>query len=280
MPVLKPSLSIDTETFETLTLGADGQPTAHASCQARIASIPLAPGVALQLVAIPDGMFRMGSIAGQGAEEERPQHLVSAAAFWIARDLTSQDVWKAVMGRLPDCRFKGGRLPVENLRCTDAQDFCRRLAQRTGLPFRLPSEAEWEYACRAGTSTPFSTGETITTDHANYVGLHTFAREPVGVYRHTTTPRGAFPPNPFGVRDLHGNLWEMCADAWHPDYTAAPFGSRAWETGGEAGYVVARGGSWHEPPVNCRSATRLRVAINEHDDFFGFRAAVDDAAPV
>ncbi len=272
---LPQSLSTNTISFDVPTLTADGSIAAWRTCQARRSVLPLGPDLALELIAVPGGMFQMGSLRGPGGEDERPQHLVSVAPFWLARNPISQGAWKAAAGGLPPCRFKGDALPVDNVRLADAQDFCRRLTQQTGLPFRLPSEAEWEYACRAGTTTPFSTGETITTDYANYVGLHTFAAEPPGVYRHTPTPGGAFPPNPFGLNDLHGNLWEICADAWHPEYTGAPFSARAWDTGGEHGFVVARGGSWHEPPVNCRSATRLRLSATERDDFYGFRVAMD-----
>ncbi len=148
----------------------------------------------------------MGTGWGPGNPDERPQHLVSPGPFWMGRDLVTQEQWQLVMGHLPHCRFHGGALPIENVRFGDAVEFCRRLSMITGLPFRLPAEAEWEYACRAGTSTPFSYGETLTTNLANYCGDHTFLKEPPGIYRHAPTPGGMFPPNPFGLNDLHGNL--------------------------------------------------------------------------
>jgi formylglycine-generating enzyme required for sulfatase activity len=126
--------------------------------------------------------------------------------------------------------------------------------------------------------TPFSSGETITTEYANYVGDHLFRDEPRGIYRHVPVAAGTLPPNPWGLYDMHGNLWEFCADRWHDDYSGAPFNGEAWElTGGSpAGqdWRVARGGSWHEPPANCRSATRLRVLETERDDYYGFRLVV------
>jgi formylglycine-generating enzyme required for sulfatase activity len=259
--------------FEAITRQADGQPISRRPSQARVVDIAL--DAILTVVAIPGGTFQMGAARGAGLDDARPQHIVSVSPFYLAQELSSQALWNAVMGRPPHCRFKGALLPVENVSFADTQGFCHRLARLTGLPFRLPSEAEWEYACRAGTVTPFSTGETITSEDANFCGEHTFAGEPAGLYRHTTTASSCFPPNPFGVYDLHGNLWEWCADVWHPDYTAAPFGSKAWESGGEPGYRVARGGSWHEPPANCRSAVRLRAAETERDDFYGFRVALD-----
>jgi formylglycine-generating enzyme required for sulfatase activity len=270
------------EPIETVTLGADGQVVSRRAGQVRWLQIPLNPSLAepaLALVCLAGGTYQMGSAYGAGLEDARPAHLVSVAPFCLARGLTTQGQWKAVAGRLPPCRFKGDALPIENVSCADAQDFCRRLERLTGLPFRLPAEAEWEYACRAGTGTPFSTGETITTDYANYCGDHVFAGESAGVYRHTPTPAGTLPPNPYGIYDLHGNLWEMCADAWHTDYTGAPFSSQAWESGGERGYQVARGGSWHETPGSCRSAMRLRMAASEHDDVFGFRVALSGDLP-
>jgi formylglycine-generating enzyme required for sulfatase activity len=262
-----------TAVFEAITRQADGQPISRRSLQAHVIDIGLDP--ILSLVAIPGGTFQMGAARSDGLGDAQPQHIVSVSPFYLAQGLTSQALWKAVMGRPPHCRFKGDLLPVENVSYADTQGFCHRLARLTGLPFRLPSEAEWEYACRAGMSTPFSTGETITSEDANYCAEHTFAGEPAGEYRHTTTPAGSFPPNPFGIFDLHGNLWEWCADVWHADYTAAPFGGQVWESGGEAGIRVARGGSWHEPPANCRTVIRLRTPESERDDFYGFRVALD-----
>jgi formylglycine-generating enzyme required for sulfatase activity len=183
------------------------------------------------------------------------------------------------MGKPSKGRFSGTNLPVENISWQEAEQFCRKLSKRTGHDYHLPSEAQWEYACRAGTSSPFNTGDTITTDYANYCGDHTYRDETRGVYRHGTTPVEQFPANPFGICDLHGNLWEFCSDRWHADYVGAPFDGTPWEWGGEAGYRIARGGSWHEPPGNCRSATRLRVSEKERDDFYGFRLALSLPTP-
>ena len=139
----------------------------------------------------------------------------------------------------------------------------------------MPSEAEWEYACRAGTTTPFSCGETITTDLANYCGEHTFRAEPKGVYRHGTTDVGSFPPNAFGLYDMHGNVWEWCADAWHDDYTGAPVNGDAW-TGRAmrvtrprpARRLLARSAG----PEPQRGAAQ--AAARQAEDFFGLRVAL------
>jgi formylglycine-generating enzyme required for sulfatase activity len=156
-------------------------------------------------------------------------------------------------------------------------EFCTVLAARTGRPYRLPSEAEWEYACRAGSTTPFHFGPTLTTDLANYVGEHTFGSEPPGVYRHGSTDAGSFPPNEFGLHDMHGNVWEWCADMWSEDYNSAPADGSPRVRRAERGIRrrVLRGGSWHETPGNCRSAVRLGLDASEGEDFVGFRVALD-----
>lgn len=232
----------------------------------------LAPGVVLTLVAIPAGAFMMGSRAGQGYGDEHPQHWVHLAAFWLARDLVTQAQWQAVMGAAPVCRCTGERRPVDNVSWVAAHRFCERLSKHTGRPYRLPTEAEWEYACRAGSSTAFSFGPTISTDQANYNGFFTYGNGQPGVYRHVSTEAGTFPPNDFGVCDMHGNLWEWCADAWHEDYEGAPADGRTWDAPASK-YRVMRGGSWHDTPDVCRSAARLRAVAAEGDDIMGFRVA-------
>jgi formylglycine-generating enzyme required for sulfatase activity len=234
-------------------------------------------GASLEMILIPGGAFLMGSRHGQGYEDERPQHSVRIPAFLLGRYQVTQKQWRAVMGRLPPCRCWGPRRPVDRVSWDDARAFCARLSQQTGRAYRLPSEAEWEYACRAQTATPFHFGETITTDLANYVGEHTYRSEPVGIYRHETTDAGSFPPNAFGLHDMHGNVWEWCADAWHDDYTGAPPNGSVWE-GRPGSPRVLRGGGWHDPPDLCRSAARLMAMPREGEDFFGLRVALSSLA--
>ncbi|CAD0228455.1 conserved hypothetical protein [Planktothrix agardhii] len=184
----------------------------------------------------------------------------------------------------------GSNRPVENVSWYDAVEFCARLLQRTGRPYRLPSEAQWEYACRAGTATPFYFGETLTSDLANYDASRTYADEPKGKYRQETTPVGQFPPNAFGLYDLHGNVWEWCADPWHENYQGAPTQGEVWDeqNDNDNRYQIynvenlvnlltdeqrrcLRGGSWFDYPVNCRSANRNRNAPDNFNYINGFR---------
>jgi formylglycine-generating enzyme required for sulfatase activity len=216
----------------------------------------------------------MGSPRKWGNADEQPEHLVTIKSFRMSKCLITQKQWKAIIGKLPPCRFKGDDLPIERVSWEDAQKFCQRLSKRTKQSYCLPSEAQWEYACRAGTSTPFSFGETITTEIVNFNGEHRFRGEPRGIYGHVPTPGGTFPPNPFGLYDMHGNLWEWCADNWLDDYTSTPRDGGSYQNR-ESRYRVVRGGSWHEPPELCRSATRLRVLQSDSEETIGFRLVCD-----
>ena len=252
---------------------ARGQVFERRAARVRVASESLGGGLTLELVYIPGGAFLMGSPRSEGYDEERPQHRVQAAPFWMGVCPVTQDQWRALMPA-PRCRSVGPNLPVDRISWAEASQFCRRLAARAGRAYRLPSEAEWEYACRAGSATPFSCGPTLTTDLANYTGQFVYGEAPIGPYRHVSTPADAFPPNAWGLRDMHGNLWEWCADAWRADYTGAPADGRVWGSTQPDAQRVARGGSWHEPPDICRSATRLKVNPAAGDDLIGFRVAV------
>jgi formylglycine-generating enzyme required for sulfatase activity len=243
----------------------------------------LGGSVTLEMVLIPAGIFGMGTLGFSEYDEEHPRHVVRISSFLISKFPVTQEQWKAVMNWEPPYRCKGSQRPVDRVSWKDASEFCKRLSKKTGHIYRLPGEAEWEYACRAGMSTPFHYGETLTTDLANYVGEHTYQSEPKGVYRHGSTDVGTFPPNAFGLCDMHGNVWEWCADQWHDHYVGAPTDGSVWENGNEIGDRVLRGGSWHEPPGNCRSATRLKMNAHEAEDFFGFRvsmASLDKRQPM
>jgi formylglycine-generating enzyme required for sulfatase activity len=260
--------------FGTPTLNARGEILAWLRHTAEQFTEELGDGLSLPMLIIPAGVFQMGSRPHTGTPDEQPQHMVTIRSFMMSRFLITQAQWKALMRKLPPCRFKGDDLPVERVSWKDAQKFCERLARKTRRNYRLPSETQWEYACRAGRTTPFSFGETITTAVANFNGEHTFREEPRGIYFHSTNVGGKFPPNAFGLHDMHGNLWEWCADNWLEDYTSSPRDASSYQKG-ESHDRVARGGSWHEPPSLCRSAARLRVQDSEADEFTGFRVVCD-----
>lgn len=259
--------------FETPTLNARGEVLARTRYAAEQFTEVLGRYAVLDMLLLPAGLYRMGSHRLHGNSDEQPQHLVTIKAFMISKYLVTQAQWKAMMGKLPPCRFKGDNLPVEHVSWRDAQEFCKRLSKRE-RNYQLPSETQWEYACRAGTSTPFSFGETLTIEVANFNGEHTFREEPRGFYFHSTNMGGKFPPNPFGLYDMHGNLWEWCADNWLEDYSASPRDGSSYQNK-DSRYRVARGGSWHEPSGLCRSASRLRMMESEADEFTGFRVVCD-----
>jgi formylglycine-generating enzyme required for sulfatase activity len=178
-------------------------------------------------------------------------------------------------------RFKGDNRPVEQVSWEDAVEFCDRLSQHTKREYRLPSEAEWEYACRARTTTPFHFGETIATDLANYRGtdreyegktyLGFYGAGSRGEYREKTMDVGIFPANAFGLYDMHGNVWEWCADHYHANYEGAPTDGSAWISEEKSLKHLLRGGSWFSYPRNCRSAVRNGDTPDIRFNSFGFR---------
>ena len=195
---------------------------------------------------------------------QSPQHQVTVPPFFMGKYPVTQKQWRAVAAlekvnidlKSDPSRFKGDNLPVECVSWNDAREFCARLSRMANKTYRLPSEAEWEYACRGGTTTPFYCGETISTDLANYDGNYTYGQGQKGQYREKTTEVGIFPANPFGLYDMCGNVWEWCEDGWHENYINAPTDGSAW-TGLSSEYKLLRGGSWDFFPSYCRSAYRF-----------------------
>jgi formylglycine-generating enzyme required for sulfatase activity len=240
--------------------------------------------VKLTLMLIPAGEFMMGAPADElkSSDSERPQHLVQVPQFLLGRYPVTQAQWRVVAGYEqgssielnPDpSKFKGDNHPVESVSWEDAQEFCRRLSAKTGKKYRLPSEAEWEYACRAGTVTPFHFGATISSELANYRGSETYNNGPEGEYRGKTTDVGVFPANDWGLYDMHGNVWEWCEDNWHGNHEGAPGDGSAWVDTGSNTYKLVRGGSWIYYPNDCRSASRS--SSNEFNNNVGFRVVCE-----
>jgi formylglycine-generating enzyme required for sulfatase activity/tRNA A-37 threonylcarbamoyl transferase component Bud32 len=219
----------------------------------------------LEMVSIPGGSFIMGSPRNEGDTDERPQHIVTLKPFFMGKYPVTQAQWKAVAS-LPQVnrsinpnpsKFKGTILPVENVSWYEAQEFCARLREKTGREYRLPSEAEWEYACRAGTSTPFNFGKSINPQLivCNLDKYHPIA----AIRRHYKQPKpvgSSGLANDFGLYDMHGQVWEWCADPWHKNYDKAPTDGTVWHSGGDLHRRVLRGGSWSFSPESCRSASR------------------------
>ncbi len=264
--------------FEVVRVNDRGQEVNRQPGQAEL-FVEVFAGFRLEMVAIPSGEFLMGSPDGTGDSDEHPQHRVKIAPFFMGKYPVTQAQWQAVAA-LPQverelnpnpANFKGENRPVECVSWYEAVEFCQRLSRQTGKDYRLPSEAEWEYACRAGTTTPFYFGETITPDLANYDGNYTYGNGSQGKYLKQTTDVGSYLPNAFGLYDLHGNVWEWCADRWHDNYQGAPTDGSAWITGGNSDRRMLRGGSWYGNPWYCRSAFRFRDDPDFRDDLIGFR---------
>jgi eukaryotic-like serine/threonine-protein kinase len=227
----------------------------------------LGNGIKLEMVVIPAGSFLMGAANGEAdaSKDEYPQHSVNVPAFLIGKYPITQAQYQIITGKNPS-HFKGDRRPVETVSWEDAEEFCKLLPSQK---YRLPSEAEWEYACRAGTSTPFYFGGTIAPNLVNYDGNYPYADAPKGDYRASTTNVGDFPANGYGLYGMHGNVWEWCKDIWHENYKGAPTDGSAWLTDGNSQYHMLRGGSWYDNDRNCRSANRGRNNLWYHN--IGFR---------
>ncbi len=238
-----------------------------------------ANGVSFRMRAIPGGSFMMGSPASEPMRDsdEGPQRRVSVPAFQMGQTEVTQGLWQAVMGSNPS-RFTscGSDCPVEQVSWNDAQTFIQKLNQVTGQQFRLPSEAEWEYAARAGCETPFNVGgqcrSKIEASEANFDGDFTYNGSSAGVYRRQTTRTGSFAANTWGLQDMHGNVWELVEDCFG-DYSSAPSNGSAVQSS-NCWQRVLRGGSWVDgSPRRLRSANRIRLTPVIRDGIIGFRLA-------
>lgn len=261
---------------------------------------PLGTGANLEMVAIPSGGFMMGSKqedtatliqeirqhckngeAEKQVSAEQPQHQVNIKSFYMGKYEVTQAQWQAIMGTNPSY-YKGDKLPVDSVSWNDAVEFCQKLSAKTGREYRLPNEAEWEYACRAGTTTLFSYGDNITPELVNYDGIVPYGSAPRGVYRGSPTEVGSFAPNGFGLYDMEGNIWEWCADIYHDNYNGAPTDGSAWldsykpsvnvSLGPNQSFRVLRGGSYGLQSNYCRAASRHKdISDNPSYYIFGLR---------
>jgi formylglycine-generating enzyme required for sulfatase activity len=292
-----PRPALKTIAFDYATVDEKGARMPAERASASIFTETLGASAGMDMVSTPAGVFTMGSpkYEPERRANEGPQHSVTLGRFFIGAFPVTQAQWAAVVTTHPakfaygldpyPSFFKGDDLPVESIAWNQADEFCRRLAEMTRRDYRLPSEAEWEYSCRAGSTGPFNVGPTITTDLANYCGdggavcgqsdgksvasdvydgvtygSGAYDQGPAGIFRATTTPKGTFQPNRFGLYDMHGNVWEYCLDAANPTYADAPADGGAYLSGPPGSNRILRGGSWSHNPAICRSAYRDVIA--------------------
>jgi formylglycine-generating enzyme required for sulfatase activity len=268
--------------FDAAVLAADGN-VRRESREAHSYQEDLGKGVAIEMVAIPGGAFQMGDASGTYSDET-PQHRVTISPFYLSRYEVTQAEWRAVASGLPrvsrvldpdPAAFKSDDRPVEQVSWEDAMEFCERVSRKTHHAYHLPSEAEWEYAARAGTTTPFAFGAFLTPTVANFDATASFGGGPRGSAPTQTVPVGTFGvANAFGLSDMHGNVAEWCLGEYHPSYDGAPTDGRPWVSSGDNDRHVLRGGSWSDLAVDCRSANRYSYPRDGRQRTIGFRLAM------
>lgn len=280
LPMLKKATSDVSKSLEVLT------PPVNTMLGQNF-TVDLGQGVTLEMIAIPGGTFLMGSPESdkESSHDERPQHTVTIQPFYMGKYPVTQAQWRAVMvvkwlgltfmGDYP--RFEGANRPVENVSWDRCRKFLKELntimnarsssasaeAVNAPLQFRLPSEAEWEYACRAGTQTTYYFG-----DDSTRLGYYAWFKENSARETH---PVGEKQPNALGLYDMLGNVWEWCADRWHYDYTGAPIDGSVWGNLGDGIGPVLRGGAWNYPPSSLRCANRHWDHYNTRSNDRGVR---------
>jgi formylglycine-generating enzyme required for sulfatase activity len=296
------TFAFETPQIEVIRSESIGEPPklaiAKTASQAKYFIENLGNEIALDLVYVPGGKFLMGSPDRDFAEfidrvqvtlrctpaqiaelranyDERPQHQVEIPPLYVSKYPITQSQYRAITGTNP-AYFPGDLRPVDSVSWHDARLFCDKLATLTNKAYRLPSEAEWEYACRAGTNTPFYCGETILPEFANYKSTYPYGVANADLDRQATTDVGMFPPNAFGLYDFHGNVLEWCLDTWHPTYQGAPNDGRAWVDSDDNCHLL-RGGSWAVGAWACRSCGRYREPSDNRFPYLGFRVVLPGA---
>jgi len=241
--------------------------------------------VAPMMIAIPTGMFVMGSPAsepGRSSYEDAPNRVVIGRAFAIGKDDVTFEQWDACVAgggcnayRPGDEGWGRGSQPVINVSWDDARAYVKWLSDTTGKPYRLPTEAEWEYSARGGTATVYWWGDIASHDHANYGADTCCSGLAQGQDRWVTaSPVGSFAPNPFGLFDMNGEVMQLVADCWHASYAGAPADGTSWDKE-DCAMRTARGGAWNSPPAFIRSAGRIWIPGTARTKFIGFRVARD-----
>jgi formylglycine-generating enzyme required for sulfatase activity len=271
--------------FKTVTLGPNGDEISSSNLKAEYFNEYL-NGIPLEMVKIPGGAFLMGSPESEDKSlfTERPQHPVKVQEFFMGRFEVTLGQWRQVQ-RMPKVKIdlnknpanyeQSMNHPMERVSWEEAVEFCNRLEKQTGRPYRLPTEAEWEYAARARTETPFAFGPTITPSYVNYKGDDPYGSAPKGEYREETIEVGSLNvANAFGLSDMHGNVWEWCEDdhmGFEENYIGAPSDGSARLKRRRSNLRVKRGGSFRSPGEACRSACRGVYLPGEPSDDLGFR---------
>jgi formylglycine-generating enzyme required for sulfatase activity len=265
------SSTIDTYWFETVSVDNNGEIIVRQSGSAPVRTEGLNPEIAIELVLVPGGIFMMGD--DRHHPDEQPIHQATIAPIYMGKYPITVAQYRSIMGDNLGMGI-GADYPIEQISWDDAVEFCTKLSQQTGKEYTLPTEAQWEYACRATTTTPFHFGATITPDLVNYNGDYPYNGAATGENRERATPVGTFPPNAFGLHDMHGNVWEWCLDTYQPNYLTAPTDGSAVLDIGDNAKRVMRGGAWDYVAKACRSSVRCSLDPKLRMNGCGFRVVL------
>jgi len=286
IPMTRPMPAMEKYNFDVVSVTRTGELGGVTRKQMQYITEDLGGGVVLEMIQVPGGSFRMGSPEKEIGREpsEGPLRQVTVRPFFIGRYEVTQAQWSTVarMARVsrdleanPSSFKDNPKLPVQNVSWWEAVEFCERLSRATGREYRLPTEAEWEYACRAGTTSPFYLGETIIDDLVNFDARYPYGAAPKGESRRQPTPVGSLgAPNHFGIHNMHGNMAEWCLDLWHDSYQGAPTDGSRWDADGNAGFRILRGGSWYDGGEDVRSANRMKYSPDIKLGQLGFRVVM------
>ena len=277
--------ALTTFAFETASLSPTGAVTGRRQMTAGNFPVDLGGGAAIEVVRIPGGSYERGSPPDEAGRftDESPVMTVTVPEFYLSRYEVTRAQWRAVAAMakveidLPADPAGPGddQLPVDNVTWAQATEFCARLSRHARRPFRLPSESEWEYACRAGTATPFAFGPTLSPEVANYDSSVAYGKGPARPGRGAPVAVGRLGlANAFGLSDMHGSVWEWCLGVYHDTWEGGPTDGSAWTTGGDARVRVCRGGAWNSLAADCRSASRNAVGVYDSPASVGLRVAM------